>query len=298
YSSSTLDTILSKLSPLPVTFAKNGESLALGRMYLAPPDFHLLIDHNVLVLSKGPRENLWRPLIDTLFRSAAVSFGTRVVGIILTGYLDDGVAGLLAIQRCGGITMVQDPADALYPHLPNNALAHMQVDYCLPVEGLARQLIQHVKTPIGQEFPPPKDLIEESLSVDAYTSDVPNRQITREAVGLSCPECEGTLWEHTEGSLTRYRCHFGHGYTEHSLLAGKSNTLDQALWTAFRLMEERVALLRKFIARGEQSGLRHMMNVYQKELAALLPQLHQFREMLSQKSFLPLEHSSPGQQTK
>lgn len=101
YSSSTVDTILMEAGHVPATFAKNGESIAYGRMYIAPPDFHLLIDKDVTVLSKGPRENLWRPSIDTLFRSAAVSYGVRVVGIILTGYLDDGVAGLLAIQRCG-----------------------------------------------------------------------------------------------------------------------------------------------------------------------------------------------------
>ncbi len=146
YSSSTVDTILTEAGHVPATFAKNGESIAYGRMYIAPPDFHLLIDKDVIVLSKGPRENLWRPSIDTLFRSAAVSYGVRVVGIILTGYLDDGVAGLLAIQRCGGITMVQDPSEALYPDLPNNVLAHMHVDYCLPVEDLARQLLQQVRS--------------------------------------------------------------------------------------------------------------------------------------------------------
>ncbi len=129
--------------------------------------------------------------------------------------------------------------------------------------------------------------------MDAYTSHVPTRQVRGEAAGLSCPECGGTLWEHTEGSLTRYQCHVGHGFTEQSLLAGKSNTLDQALWTAFRLMEERVALLRKCIARSEHTGLRHTISLYQKELAALLPQLQQFREMLSRKSSVPFEPSSP-----
>jgi two-component system chemotaxis response regulator CheB len=180
--------------------------------------------------------------------------------------------------------MVQDPSEALFPDLPNNVLAHMHVDYCLRVEDLARQLVQQVKTRVGQEFPPPDDLIEEDISVDAYTSQVPTRQVRGEAAGLSCPECGGTLWEHTQGSLTRYQCHIGHGFTEQSLLAGKSNTLDQALWTAFRLMEERGALLRKLIARGEQTGLRHTLSLYQKELEALRPQLQQFREMLGQKS--------------
>ena len=151
--------------------------------------------------------------------------------------------------------MVQDPSEALFPDLPDNVLTHMHVDYCLTVEDLARQLIQQVKTRVGQEFPPPDDLIEEDISVDAYTSKVPTRQVRGEAAGLSCPECAGTLWEHRQGSLTRYRCHIGHGFTEQSLLAGKSNTLDQPLWTASRLMEERGALLRKLIASGEQTRL-------------------------------------------
>lgn len=293
YSNSILDTILSDAGPVPAKFAKNGDFIVHGKMSIAPPDFHLLIDKDVMVLSKGPRENLWRPSIDTLFRSAAVSYGVRVVGVILTGYLDDGVAGLLAIQRCGGKIMVQDPAEAQFPDLPNNVLAHMHVDYCLPVEGLARQLIQQIKTPVGPAFPPPDDLIEENVSIDAYMSHLPPRQIKGEVAGLSCPECGGTLWEQTQGSVTRFQCHVGHGFSEQSLLSGKSNTLDQALWTAFRLMEERVALLRKFIARAELTGLRHVRGLYQKDLEPLLPQLQQFREMLSQQSSHPFKVSSP-----
>ncbi|WNM56669.1 chemotaxis protein CheB [Candidatus Nitrospira allomarina] len=294
YSPSTLASILSDAGSVPATLAKHGEFISYGRMYIAPPDFHLLIDKDVLVLSKGPRENLWRPSIDTLFRSAAVSYGVRVVGVILTGYLDDGVAGLLAIQRCGGMIMVQDPAEAMFPDLPNNVLAHMHVDFCLPVEDLARQLIQQVKTRLGREFPPPEDLLEENVSVDDYKSHLPPRQVKGEVAGLSCPECGGTLWEQTQGSLTRYQCHVGHGFSEQSLLAGKSHTLDQALWTAFRLMEERVALLRKCIARAQHTGLRHTLSLYQKELEPLLPQLQQFRELLSQKSSFPFEPSSPA----
>ncbi|GJL58276.1 MAG: protein-glutamate methylesterase [Nitrospirales bacterium] len=293
YSASTLDSILSAAGSVPATFAKNGEFISHGRMYIAPPDFHLLIDKDVMVLSKGPNENLWRPSIDTLFRSAAVSYGVRVVGIILSGYLDDGVAGLLAIQRCRGMIMVQDLAEALFPDLPNNVLGHMHVDFCLPVADLASQLIHQVKSRLGREFPPPEDLIEENESVDAYMSHLPSRRRKGQVAGLSCPECGGTLWQQTQGSLTRYHCHVGHGFTEQSLLAGKSNTLDQALWTAFRLMEERVALLQKCIARAEHTGLRHTLSVYQQELKSLLPQLQQFREMLNQKSSLPFELSWP-----
>jgi two-component system, chemotaxis family, protein-glutamate methylesterase/glutaminase len=294
YSNSTIDTILSEAGPVPATFAKHGEFIAPGRMYIAPPDFHLLIDKDVMVLSKGPRENLWRPSIDTLFRSVAVSYGVRVVGVILTGYLDDGVAGLLAIQRCGGKIMVQDPAEAPFPDLPNNVLAHMHVDFCLPVEDLARQLIQQVKKEVDPEFPPPDDLIEQNLSADAYMSHIPASHVPGEVAGLSCPECGGTLWEQTHGSLSRYQCHVGHAFSEQSLLSGKSNTLDQTLWTAFRLMEERVTLLRKCIARAESSGLRHTLSLYQQKLEPLLPQLQQFRELLSQKSSLPFESSSPA----
>ncbi|GJL68609.1 MAG: protein-glutamate methylesterase [Nitrospirales bacterium] len=293
YSNSTVDAILSKAGPVSATFAKNGDIISYGRMYVAPPDFHLLIDKDVMVLSKGPRENLWRPSIDTLFRSAAVSYGVRVVGIILSGYLDDGVAGLLAIQRCGGMIMVQDPAEALFPDLPNNALDHMHVDFCLPVEDLARQLIQQVKTRVGPEFPPPEDLVEENVTVDAYMSHLPPRQVNGKVAGLSCPECGGTLWEQAQGSLTRYHCHVGHGFTEQSLLAGKSDSLDQALWTAFRLMEERVALLQKCMARAEYTGRRYTLSMYQKELESLLPQLQRFRDLLSQKSSLRFEPSTP-----
>lgn len=125
--------------------------------------------------------------------------------------------------------MVQDPSEALFPDLPNNVLTHMHIDYCLTVEDHARQLIQQVETRVGQEFPPPDDLIGEDIFVDASTSQVPTRQVRGEAAGLSWPECAGTLWEHTQGSFTRYRRHIGHGVIEQSLLAGKSNTLDQAL---------------------------------------------------------------------
>lgn len=159
---------------------------------MAPPDFHLLIDKDVMVLSKGPRENLWQPSIETVFCSAAVSYGMRVVGIILSGYLDDGVAGLSAIQRCGEVIMVQNPAEALFSDPPENVLAHMRVDCCLPVEELAPQLIHQVKTRVGPEFYPPEDLIEENVSIDAYMSYLTLEQVQGVA-GLSCPECGGTL---------------------------------------------------------------------------------------------------------
>jgi two-component system chemotaxis response regulator CheB len=138
---------LNQHSKLECMEALNGEEFKSGCIYVAPSDHHMMLGEDKILITKGARENRSRPAIDPLFRSAAVAYGNRVIGVLLTGYLDDGTAGLIAIQRCGGLCVVQDPADAAYPDMPQNALNQLKVDYCLPLDKmdmlLSRLVLPH-----------------------------------------------------------------------------------------------------------------------------------------------------------
>ena len=244
---------LNKLGNLKCEHAHNGTELQNGHLYLAPSDHHLMIDDDERILvTKGAQENRWRPAIDPLFRSAAAVFGSKVIGIVLTGYLDDGTAGMIAIKRCGGTCIVQDPADAEYPDMPQNVLNQLKVDYCLPLSeigGLLYQLL--AKKPAGHK-PTPKDIIIETKIAKRVLSDLPSVNALGVQVPFNCPGCGGVLWKVDKGSSMRYRCHTGHAYTAASLLAEQTMKIEETMWTALRMFEERKNLLTTMAK--EQSG--------------------------------------------
>src|SRR5262245_54507151 len=162
---SVLPEIIERAGRLPVTFAEDGQPFQHGRIYVAPPDRHLLVDENVLHLSVGARENNTRPAIDPLFRSAAVCCGSRTIGVVLTGYLDDGSSGLRAIKRCGGITVVQDPGDAAYPDMPRSALAKVTVDHVVSLADMPGLLVDLVQEPAGPPVSVPEDIqLEDAIA--------------------------------------------------------------------------------------------------------------------------------------
>jgi two-component system, chemotaxis family, protein-glutamate methylesterase/glutaminase len=251
---SALPEILRRHGPLPAAHVKDGEPIRPGHVYVAPPDHHVLLRTGHVHLSRGPRENGHRPAIDPLFRSAAREYATRVIGVVLSGALDDGTAGLLAIKSRGGIAAVQDPTDALYPGMPGNALEHVQVDHVVAVASmgklLARLTADLAETPAG---PAPTEMrveVEmEGFSLEAFEGSHPGRPS-----GFSCPDCHGVLWQIRDGGLERYRCRVGHAWSPESLLTQQSEALEAALWVALRSLEERAALARRLAEPARRRG--------------------------------------------
>ena len=235
---------LNKHGKLNCVHAVHGEHVEAGYVYLAPSDHHLMIGENGrMQVTKGARENRSRPAIDPLFRSAAVAFGNRATGILLTGYLDDGTAGLIAIQRCGGTCIVQDPNDAEYPDMPKNALNQLKVDYCVPISEMGGLLFKLMKRKIGKQKTIPEDIEREAKIAERVLSDLAAVNSLGEQVPFNCPGCGGVLWKMHKGSFLRYRCHTGHAYTAAALLAEQTRKIEETMWTALRMFEERRNLL-------------------------------------------------------
>ncbi|MDP9079647.1 MAG: chemotaxis protein CheB [Bacteroidota bacterium] len=235
---------LNRHGKLNCLHAVDGEPIKAGHVYLAPSDHHLLAGKDGhLHVTKGAQENRSRPGIDPLFRSAAVAFGNRVTGIILTGYLDDGTAGLIAIQRCGGTCIVQDPDEAQYPDMPKNALNQVKADYCVPVAEMGGVLAKLVVRKLNRRKAIPKDIQREVIIAERVLSDLPSVNSLGEQVPFNCPGCGGVLWKIAEGSQLRYRCHTGHAYTAAALLAEQTKKIEETMWTALRMFEERKNLL-------------------------------------------------------
>ncbi len=240
-----LPRILQESCPLPVEHARDGEEIRRGRVYVAPPDCHLLVERDRVRVSRGPKENLCRPAIDPLFRSAAYVFGPRVVGVVLTGRLDDGTAGLWAVKRRGGAALVQDPEEATYPSMPRSAIRYVEVDEVVPVSALAPLLAR-----LAGEPPRAAEVAEASAEMEIETRIATEENALRAGVldlgpftPYTCPECHGVLVSLGEGGVPRFRCHTGHAYSLDSLLAAVTTSMEDTLWGAVRAMEEGILLL-------------------------------------------------------
>ena len=251
---SALPEILSRHGPLPAAHVRDSEPIQPGRIYVAPPDHHVLVRTGHVHLSRGPRENGHRPAIDPLFRSAAREYATRVIGVVLSGALDDGTAGLLAIKSRGGIAVVQDPEDALYPGMPGNALQQAQVDHVLAVASMGKlltRLLADLAEPPADPAPTGMrvEVEMEGFSMEAFEGNHPGRPS-----GFSCPDCHGVLWQIKDGGLERYRCRVGHAWSPEGLLTQQSEALEAALWVALRSLEERAALARRLAEPARRRG--------------------------------------------
>ncbi|HET9671100.1 MAG TPA: chemotaxis protein CheB [Casimicrobiaceae bacterium] len=235
---SVLPAILDRLSALPVGIASAGAPVRPGTAMIAPPDMHLLLDHDRVRLVNGPRENRHRPSIDVLFRSAALAYGPRVTGVVLSGMKDDGAAGLWAIKRRGGAAVVQEPSDAEYPEMPRSAMDIVDVDACVPARDLASTLIRLVaESPAKAKEPAPVSIEAEARMIEQNNSSMAQLDALGQPVPLTCPECGGALWEIQEGG-PRFRCHTGHAYSLATLADEQSIEVEAALWAALRRLEE------------------------------------------------------------
>jgi two-component system chemotaxis response regulator CheB len=242
---SFLDEILTRAGPLPATQGIDGELITPGRIYVASPDHHLLLEPGHVRVTRGPKENRFRPAIDALFRSAAYAYGPRVIGVILTGALDDGTAGLWAVKDQGGLTVVQDPQDALHSSMPQSALRHVAVDYCVPLAKLALMLVRLASEPAPTEegFPVSKKLAIETQIARGYHGLDAGILALGSLSPYTCPECHGVLVQLQDGDFIRFRCHTGHAYSPSSLLAEVTQSVENSLWSTLRTMEESILLL-------------------------------------------------------
>lgn len=240
--------ILDSTTPLRVTAPADQTAIERGQAYVSTPDCHMLIEPGRIRVVRGPKENRHRPAIDPLFRSAAWTYGPRVVGIVLTGYLDDGAAGLWAIKTCGGVTVVQDPDDAPYPDMPRNAIRQSKVDHCLPareIAALMQRLAQERVDPARIPAPPPAMKAEVDIATSARPMHIPDMATLGRLSPFTCPSCHGALWELQEGNLLRYRCHTGHAFSGESLVSEQSTAVEEAVYSAMRIMEEKSSALRR-----------------------------------------------------
>jgi two-component system chemotaxis response regulator CheB len=251
-SQSNLAEILDKRTTLQVVDARSGMPINNGIVYIASPGKHLLIHDDHTLLRRGPRENWARPAIDPLFRTAAASRGGRVVGVVLSGSLNDGTAGLRAIKRCGGLAVVQDPGDAMVPSMPRNALRHVEVDHVVPIDRMAELLQTVARWPAGLTPEIPLDIRLEAMIAAQELATMDLEEKLGDLSPFTCPECSGALWEINDGSMLRYRCHVGHAFTAESVLSARAAELDRMLESMLRSHQERAALVRR-MAKHERS---------------------------------------------
>ena len=239
-----LGAILSGAGPLKAVMAEDGERLIEHHIYVAPPDHHLLLEPGTLRVTRGPKENRFRPAIDPLFRSAAQVYGPGAIGIVMTGRMDDGTAGLAAIKQLGGIAIVQDPKEALWPSMPASALRHVAVDYCLPLSGIAPLLTDILAEPVvGRAEAMPEELnVEVKIAKAENALEAGLGQIA-EPSSFACPECHGVLLRLKRASPERFRCHTGHAFSADSLVGALNDDIEGALWSAVRALEEGALLL-------------------------------------------------------
>lgn len=256
YGTSVLPQILTRAGPLPALHPRDGEPIRNGVIYVAPPDHHLVLEPGHVRLAHGPRENGHRPAADPLFRTAARWYGGRVIGVVLSGNLDDGTAGLLTVHRRGGVAVVQDPDDAAHKGMPQSAVDNVPVHHVVPLDRLAPLLLELVSTPVPE---PREGAVSDEMEVESEIPEMtPGSLADDERPGhpapFTCPECHGALWQIQEGAVVRFRCRVGHAYGSQSLLAHQSTAVEAALWSAYQVLKERAAFARNMAERMQERG--------------------------------------------
>lgn len=257
-----LSTVAAAAGPLRVLQAEDGMKIERGHVYIGAPDHHMLVEDDHLLLGRGPRENMVRPAIDPLFRSAAISFGPRVIGVVLSGLLSDGAAGLSAIKRCGGMALVQDPNDAAADEMPRRALEAATVDLCVSGARLGDVLSDLVQEAAGTALPVPPELRLEVAIAAGERVGSDRLMAFADPVALTCPGCGGVLSKVRAPGPLRFRCQVGHGYTADTLAREQEGRIDEALRVALRIIEERAELVHRMAEDGRQSGRRAVAEMY------------------------------------
>ena len=276
---SVLPSILDRVGALHAITPADGEELVDGIVYVAPRGEHMLVEGSCVRLSAGPAEHGLRPAIDPLFRSAARECGPRAIGVVLSGMLDDGTAGLREVQARGGWTLVQAPDEATFRSMPESAIAGVAVDYVLPVAQIAERIEMLVRsgvlrTDAGGDSP-------QSWKPEPFVGDLGGREPPGMRTDITCPECGGVLWEQVQERITIYRCRAGHLYSLESLLAVQGEGLDSAIWRPIRMLHERGALLRRLAERAASHGRTRSADYFNAEAEDALRRAAELRRALT-----------------
>lgn len=279
-SESKLPPLLGGRSNVIVKHAVHKEPIRYGHVYIAPPDHHMMIERKKILLSKGPKENMVRPAIDPLFRTAAENYNRRVIGVILTGTLDDGTAGMIAVRKYGGIRVVQDPPTALFDQMPRNALEKAGADFITPLPQIASLLVQLVQTP--------KQLYPAMAADHDRATEMVRRDINQQERGgrdgmtstYTCPDCGGVLWEADEEGLLRFRCHTGHAFTADTLYSAQDEMVEEALWSAVRSLTENGILAKQLAIRMRDQGNLYSADRFDEKATTLERHIDRLRHLI------------------
>jgi two-component system, chemotaxis family, protein-glutamate methylesterase/glutaminase len=256
-----LASVLRRDSRLPVTSPTGEQSIEAGRVYAARPDHHLIVKDGRVLTNRGPHENLWRPSIDVLFRSAAVAYGNRAIAVLTSGELDDGTSGLQAIKACGGTTVVQNPDGAPFPAMLQTALANVIVDHSPSLRDIPQLLVRLVREPLGPAVAIPESLRKEARMVEAPESAPRLMLEGGPPIELSCPECGGPVWrDKSDGA--QLRCLVGHAFHLKSFASDTDERIDRTLWAAIRMFEQRVNISRMLAQQERSQGREKRAQLY------------------------------------
>jgi two-component system chemotaxis response regulator CheB len=269
-STGLLPKILNRRSKIRAHLAKEGETIRPGEIYVARPDYHLLLEPTRVRVVNGPKHNRHRPAIDLLFRTAAKSFGPRVIGVVLTGFLEDGSAGLAAIKKAGGIAIVQSPEDAEVASMPRSALQQVDADYCVPLTDIAPLLNRLTQTEVT--------IAMESIYSGNGTQHEPEK--SENQTSFTCPECSGILWEVTEDGEMRFECRVGHSYSLDDMSEAADETVERSLWVALRVLEESATIEQRLANIARQRNRPHAQKIFTEKAHARKQHALVLREFL------------------
>ena len=281
-SGGALPGILDRAGPLRAISAVDGQELVPGRVHVCVADHHLLVGEGHLHVRRGPRENGHRPAADPLFRSAALYYGPRAIGVVLSGNLSDGTAGLLAIRRQGGVAVVQDPVDALYDGMPMSALEYVGADHVVPAVEIGPLLNRLVKEALpATPSPEAPDHMRQEVAIMEDKEALLRGEHPGEPSPWPCPDCSGVLWQIDEGNMVRFRCRVGHAWSADDLLNVQGSAIENALWMALRSLEDRAALSRTLAERALAGGRSISANRFRSESADYEESVRILRELLN-----------------
>ena len=276
------DFLVHRLQPhtnLKCIVATDAAPIERGHIYIAPPNQHLIVIRDQIVVGHGPKENSWRPSIDVLFRSAAAAYNSHVLGIILTGFLNDGTAGMMAVKQSGGICIVQDPNEAEVPDMPVSVLNNVEVDYSISLANMG-EVVSGLLEDDPKEVEAPSQVIAEADIAARMAVGIERINGLGKHSVYNCPDCGGGLWQISGEEITRYRCYTGHTYNEDELLAKLGDNVESTLWVAVRMMEERSNMYSKIARDNRKKGLARISESYDKNADELKRHIDTLRDML------------------